>query len=235
MERRDFLRLSACAGAMALLHLAGFGCSRSRSGGDGPLKLPPLPYPMDGLEPHLSRRALELHYGRHHRGYVEQANRLIAGTPYADLTLEQIIRKTHTKGACDQEPLYDQAAQVYNHSFYWNSMQPRGGGRPGGAVLELLTAAFGSYESFHEAFRAAAAGRFGSGWIWLVLANGRLELMALGNAGSPLVHGRLPLLVCDVWEHAYYPDYQNRRAEYVAAWLDHLVSWRFAEHNLGEA
>ena len=234
MQRREFLRLSASAGALALLHLAGVGCSRSRPGTDGPLKLPPLPYPLDALEPHLSEKALALHYGKHHRGYVDQANQLITGTRYADLSLEQIIRKSHAKGACDQDPLYNHTSQVYNHTFYWNSMRPKGGGRPSGALLDLLGASFDSYERFREAFLAAATERFGSGWVWLVLGNGKLELLALGNAGSPLVHDRIPLLVCDVWEHAYYPDYQNRRAAYVATWLDRLVNWQFAEHNLGE-
>lgn len=234
MERREFLKLSAGAGALVLLQMAGVSCSRRPPGTDGPLKLPPLPYPLDALEPHLSKQALDLHYGKHHRGYVDQANRLITGTRYADLTLEQIIRKSHAKGACDQDPLYNHSSQVYNHTFYWNSMRPKGGGRPAGVLLELLSASFGSYEKFHQAFLTAAVERFGSGWVWLVLADGKLDLMALGNAGSPLVHGRIPLLVCDVWEHAYYPDYYHRRAEYVAAWLDHLVNWRFAEHNLGE-
>jgi Fe-Mn family superoxide dismutase len=189
-------------------------------------ELPPLPYPLAALEPAISRRTLELHYHKHHAGYVDKLNELVAGTPLAGLGLEEVIRRTAADGA--QRQVFENAAQAWNHAFFWSSMTP-GGGSPGGALGEKLRADLGGIDAFRKLFLTAAAARFGSGWVWLVLDRERLAVVHSANAENPLVHAMTPLLVCDVWEHAYYLDYQHRRADYVKAFLDHLVDWRRAE------
>ncbi len=235
MKRRDFMRWSLGTGALIMLEMAGLGCSRDRSPQDLPVKFPALPYKDDALEPYISQETIRLHYGQHHRGYVERANRLIKGTRYARLPVEAIIREAFVEGQFEQGQLYNNTAQAYNHTFYWNSMKPDGGGAPTEFMRRWIETSFGSYREFRTAFSKAATGRFASGWTWLVLSEGRLEIMTTANAHNPMVFGKLPLLTLDVWEHAYYLDYRNRRDEYVQAFLDHLLNWDFAAANLGEA
>ena len=198
-----------------------------------PIELPSLPYAVDALEPHISRKTLEIHHGRHHRAYVEKTQSLVAGTPLAAASLEEIIAKTAGKKA--KAALFNTAAQAWNHAFYWNSLSPRGGGAPGGALADLIDRDFASHAAFADAFKAAAVGQFGSGWAWLVLDGGRLAIAATSNADTPLARDQVPLLTVDVWEHAYYLDYQNRRADYVATFLDKLANWEFASRNLAQA
>jgi Fe-Mn family superoxide dismutase len=229
MERREFLKLSVNAGALAFIHLAGFGC---RTETPGPvIELPELPYGMDALEPHISKASVGFHYGKHHRGYVEKTNRMIKGTPYENLPLVDIIKQTYGKD--DAKTIFNNAAQVFNHTFYWNGMKPGGGGIPAGPVSDLIIDAFGSHEKFFVAFFDAATSQFGSGWVWLVADNTTLKIIKTSNADTPLAQGLTPILTLDVWEHAYYLDYQNRRAEYVKAFLSYLVNWEFVGMNLG--
>lgn len=192
--------------------------------------LPQLPYAYEALEPHISRTTLELHHGRHHRAYLEKAKALAKEVRLADHPLERIIQQT--AGQDTHRALFNNAAQAWNHGFYWRSMTPGGGGKPSGEIGKRIEADFGGYEAFAELFAAAAAGVFGSGWAWLVIDNGQLEVIQTPNGETPLTRGITPLLTIDVWEHAYYIDYQNRRAEYVAAVLKHLVNWDFANRNL---
>jgi Fe-Mn family superoxide dismutase len=235
MKRRDFIKWSLGTSALIMLEMAGLGCSRDRSLKDLPVKFPALPYKDDALEPFISQETVRLHYGQHHSGYVERANRLIEGTRYARLPVEAIIRETFVVGQGEQTALHNNTAQAYNHTFYWHSMKPDGGGAPSDFMRRWIDTSFGDYGSFCQAFTEAATGRFGSGWTWLVLSQGRLEIMTTANAQNPMVFDKLPLLTLDVWEHAYYLDYRNRRGEYVQAFLDHLLNWDFAAANLGEA
>jgi Fe-Mn family superoxide dismutase len=191
--------------------------------------LPPLPYAADALEPHVSRRTLEFHHGKHHKAYVEKTNSLTVGTPYEAMKLEDIMRGASAVG---DQALFNNAAQAWNHDFFWHCMKPGGGGMPAGEINERLGKDFGGYEQFRQAFLDAAVGRFGSGWAWLVQRNGKLAVISTGNAGCPLVEGDACLLTCDVWEHAYYLDYQNRRSDFVSAFLDHLVNWEHASAQL---
>ena len=234
MQRRTFLKWSLGTGALAALGMVGWGCSRSDRGAAPPFRLPDLPYARTALEPHISAETLRFHYGQHHRGYVERANRLVEGTAHAKRSLLETMRKSHTPEGRAQSPLFNNAAQVFNHTFYWNSMTPEGGGPPQGLMAEWIDKSFGSYPAFRNAFSEAALSQFGSGWIWLVLAEGRLAVQATDNAETPILQGHQPLLVLDVWEHAYYLDYQHRRDRYVDAFLDHLIHWEFAANNLGE-
>lgn len=183
----------------------------------------PLPYPVHALEPHISRRTMEFHHGKHHDTYVSNLNRLIEGKAYAGMSLDEIIRISAAKPG--DRAIFDNAAQSWNHAEFWNSMRPGGGGEPGGEIARLLREACGSYAGFRREFLDAAVGRFGSGWAWLVLDGARLAVISTPNADTPLASGKTPLLVCDVWEHAYYLDYQNRRKAFVEAFLDHLVDW----------
>ena len=234
MQRRTFLKWSIGTGTLTVLSLMGWGCSRDDNTGQ-PIRLPSLPYDAGALEPYLSTDTLRLHYGKHHLGYAERVNRLVQGTSFAKLPLMETMRRSYQVGACEQSAIFNNAAQVYNHTFYWNSMRPQGGGAPGGLMAEWLDKSFGGYKTFRETFTETALRRFASGWVWLVLNEGQLAVMATGNAETPFVQGLQPLLVLDVWEHAYYLDYQNRRDRYVEAFLDHLVNWDFAADNLGEA
>ncbi len=226
MDRRKFLKLSAGAGTLALLQMAGVSCAAS---GDGTIKLPSLPYKADALEPYISEKTIRFHYGKHHSGYVKKLNRMIKGTAYANLDLEAIIQKT--RGSAGETGIFNNAAQVFNHTFYWNSMKPGGGGAPAGIIAEKIKTDFGSYDAFKKAFASAALSQFGSGWAWLVKDGDALKIIKTANADTP-AEGLIPLLTVDVWEHAYYLDYQNRRAEYVDAYLEHLVNWEFVETNL---
>lgn len=231
MERREFLKASMNFSALALLHLAGFGCKPATP--SSAIKLPDLPYDKKALEPYISERTMNFHYCRHHGGYVGKTNIAIAGTPYQGMPLVDIIRRTH--GKPDKATIFNNAAQVFNHNFYWNSMKPSGGGKPVGQLYQRLTEAFGSYAKFHKAFSDTANTQFGSGWVWLVADDTKLNIVKTSNADTPIARGLEPLLVIDVWEHAYYLDYQNRRADYVKAYLDHLVNWDFAEAKLKDA
>ncbi|MDD2598757.1 MAG: superoxide dismutase [Kiritimatiellae bacterium] len=189
-------------------------------------KLPALPYAQDALAPHISGQTMSFHYGKHHQGYVNNLNKLAAGTPLATLTLEQIVQQT--AGAAEGAAVFNNAAQVWNHSFFWQSMKPNGGGQPTGRLMELITSSFGSFEAFKTAFIAAAGAQFGSGWVWLVQEGAALRIVKTANADTPLAHKQIAILTCDVWEHAYYLDYQNRRTDFVAAFLEHLANWGFA-------
>lgn len=193
------------------------------------LTLNPLPYPLDALEPHLSRTTLSLHHGRHHAGYVEKTRSLVAHTALAEASLERIVRASATR---PDRRLFNAAAQAWNHDFYWQSLRPGGGGEPRGPIAGRISDAFGSYAAFCRQFIQAAGDHFGSGWAWLVQEGDALRIVTTANADTPLVGTSVPLLVIDVWEHAYYPDYQNRRLDYVAAFLAHLANWDFANRNL---
>ena len=196
-------------------------------------ELPPLPFPKDSLEPHMSARTLEFHHGKHHQTYVTTLNKLVEGSPLASQSLEAIIRATAKDES--KAAIFNNAAQVWNHTFFWNGMKPKGGGKPGGDLLKRIEQAFGDYDKFKEQFKAAGVGQFGSGWAWLVLDQGKLAITKTANAVNPMVQGQTALLTCDVWEHAYYLDYQNRRADFIGVFLDHLVNWDFAAKNLSSA
>ncbi len=194
------------------------------------ISLPDLPFAADALEPHISANTLGFHHGKHHAAYVANLNNLIAGTDLEGKNLEEIILAV--AGDTSRAGVFNNAAQVWNHTFYWNSMKPGGGGVPTGAIAERIDADFGSYEKFAEAFKTAGVTQFGSGWAWLVLDNGTLKITKTANADLPLAHGQKAILTADVWEHAYYLDFQNRRPDYLATFLDHLVNWDFANANL---
>lgn len=190
------------------------------------IELPSLPYSTDALAPHISTETLEFHYGKHHAGYVKKLNAAIEGTPMAEKSLEDIV-KTSDGG------VFNNAAQIWNHTFYWNSLSPNGGGEPTGAIADAINSQFGSFAEFKEKFTAAAGTLFGSGWAWLVKnSDGSLSIEQTTNAGCPLTQGQTPLLTCDVWEHAYYIDYRNARPDYINAFWS-LVNWDFANKNLG--
>ncbi len=195
------------------------------------ITLPQLPYAYDALEPHISRNTLEIHHGKHHRAYVEKTKTLAKQLHLADQPLERIIQQT--AGQDRHRALFNNAAQAWNHAFYWRSLRPDGGGEPQGEIGKRIKNELGGYGSFVEHFAAAAAGQFGSGWAWLVLDGDRLAITTTSNADTPLARGLKPLLTLDVWEHAYYLDYQNRRADYTAAVIGHLINWDFANRNLG--
>jgi Fe-Mn family superoxide dismutase len=229
INRRLFLAQSAS--------LVALGCASSRAAAPaaapstGPITLPPLPYAQNALEPVISARTLSFHYGKHHAGYVRKLNAAIQGTDLAKKPLEAIVKAVAGKPA--QAGVFNNAAQVFNHTFYWKSMKPGGGGKPAGKVAAAIDKAFGSYDAFAKAFAGAAGTQFGSGWAWLVADGGKLAVVKTGNADTPIAHGKKPILTIDVWEHAYYLDYQNRRADYVKAWMEKLVNWDFAAANLG--
>jgi Fe-Mn family superoxide dismutase len=195
------------------------------------ITLPDLPYPKNALAPHISEQTLEFHHGKHHKAYVDNANKLIAGTDLENLDLEAIIGKS--AGDPAKVGIFNNAAQVWNHSFYWKCMKPNGGGAPTGAIASKITADFGSYEKFVEELKNAGVTQFGSGWAWLVLNGARLQVTKTPNAANPLTEGMKPLLVVDVWEHAYYLDYQNRRPDYLTTFVEKLVNWDFVNSCLG--
>jgi Fe-Mn family superoxide dismutase len=196
------------------------------------ITLPSLPYPDNALEPYISARTIGFHYGKHHQGYLDKLNKQVEGTELADMNLEAIIKATAASAKTD---IFNNAAQVWNHNFYWLSMRPKGGGQPKGQLADYIQSTFGSFGAFKEEFTKAAVSQFGSGWIWLIQEGNKLALLKTSNAETPLVKGMKPLLTVDVWEHAYYLDYQNRRADYVAAFLDNLVNWDFAVENLAKS
>ncbi len=187
--------------------------------------LPALPYALDALEPHMSRETLEFHWGKHHQTYVNNLNNLTAGTAFEGKDLLEVIRTS-------EGGVFNNAAQVFNHTFFWNGMKPQGGGEPTGALLDAIIATWGSYAEFRKAFSAAAAGNFGSGWTWLVKnTDGTLAIVNTSNAGTPVTGEQVPLLNLDVWEHAYYIDHRNARPKFIDTFFDHLVNWSFAEKN----
>jgi Fe-Mn family superoxide dismutase len=194
------------------------------------IELPPLPYAQDALVPVISAETLSFHYGKHHKAYVDNLNKLVAGTDLAELPLEKVIAAT--VGKADKAGVFNNAAQIWNHTFFWHSLRPGGGGAPTGAVAGGIDAAFGSFDNFKKEFANAAMTQFGSGWAWLVADKGALKVVKTPNAETPLTAGMTPLVTIDVWEHAYYLDYQNRRADFVAAVIDKLLNWEFANANL---
>jgi Fe-Mn family superoxide dismutase len=193
--------------------------------------LPDLPYAKNALEPHVSEKTLDFHHGKHHNAYVVNGNKLIDGTELVGDSLEEIIKKT--AGDASMAGIFNNAAQVWNHTFYWQCMKPGGGGPPSGPIAKKITADFGSYEKFAEEFKNAGLTQFGSGWAWLVLKEGKLQITKTANADTPIAHGATPLLVVDVWEHAYYLDYQNRRPDYLSAFVANLINWDFVNACLG--
>ena len=188
-------------------------------------QLPDLPYSLNALAPHLSEETLNFHHGKHHKAYVDNLNKLLPGTDFEGCSLEEIIQKS-------SGGIFNNAAQVWNHTFYWNSLSPNGGGRPSGKVLAAIEKSFGSFEKFKEQFSQKAITQFGSGWAWLIAKNdGTLEITSTSNADTPIRLGQKPILTCDVWEHAYYIDYRNQRPVYVDHFFE-LINWQFAEQNL---
>jgi Fe-Mn family superoxide dismutase len=197
------------------------------------ITLPPLPYAQNSLEPVISANTVGLHYGKHNKGYVDTLNTLIVDTEFADMPLEKIVRAV--SGQSEHAAIFNNAAQAWNHTFYWRSMKPKGGGEPPAALKRLIESSFGSVEGCKKELATAAVGEFGSGWAWLVKDGAQLKIVKTGNANTPLTWGIAPLLAIDVWEHAYYLDYQNRRADYVHALIEKLVNWEFAAENLSRA
>ena len=186
--------------------------------------LPPLPYAKDALQPHMSAETLEYHYGKHHQAYVTNLNNLIKGTEFENLSLEEIIKKS-------SGGIFNNSAQVWNHTFFWNCLAPNAGGAPTGAVADAINAKWGSFDKFKEEFQKSAVGNFGSGWTWLVQKDGGVDIVNTSNAGTPLTGTDKPLLTCDVWEHAYYIDYRNARPKFVEGFWN-LVNWNFVNSNL---
>ncbi|MCW5772589.1 MAG: superoxide dismutase [Rhodospirillaceae bacterium] len=192
--------------------------------------LPPLPWPDTALEPSMSAKTLSFHYGKHHKTYVDNLNKLVAGTPMASKSLEEVVKEAAKDPA--KKGVFNNAAQTWNHTFFWNSLAPTSG-EPTGKLKELIDAAFGSAAAFREKFAAAAVAQFGSGWGWLVYDGGKLAIETTANADTPMAHGKTCLLTLDVWEHAYYLDYQNRRADFLKTLLEKHINWDFAAKNLG--
>jgi Fe-Mn family superoxide dismutase len=225
LSRRQFL--AATSSAALLFTLGGLrGLAWS-----APLELGALPYAENALDPVISAKTIGFHYGKHHKGYLDNLNKLIAGSEFADMPLEKII--TETSGKADKTAIFNNAAQTWNHSFYWQSLSPKGGGTPPTDLKNRISDSFGDLDTCMKELSAAAVGRFASGWAWLVADGDKLKVMNTMNADTPLTSGLKPLLTIDVWEHAYYLDYQNRRADYVKAVLEKLINWEFAAKNLG--
>ena len=224
-DRRDFVKTAAVAAAS--LALKG---GTAAAEGAAPFALPALPWADNALEPFISKNTIGFHYGKHHKAYVDNLNNLVAGKPEADMKLEAIVKAS--AGKPDQSAVFNNAAQIWNHTFYWNSMRPKSDAKVPKEIADLIGASFGSHEEFAKQFSAAAMGQFGSGWAWLVAEGEKLKVVKTPNAENPLTTSATPLLTLDVWEHAYYLDYQNRRKDYVAAVVDSLLNWDFALKNL---
>ena len=197
------------------------------------IQLPALAFEPTALEPHMSARTLEFHHGKHHKAYVDKYNELTKGTPYDCRPVEDVIREIASDSA--KAAIFNNGAQAWNHSFFWECLKPGGGGKPGRALAAKIDSDLGGMDKFADAFKTAAVARFGSGWAWLVLENGKLKITTTANADTPFVHGQIPLFTVDVWEHAYYLDYQNRRPDFVAAMLANVADWDFVEGNLENA
>jgi Fe-Mn family superoxide dismutase len=234
VSRRSFVATAAAAlGGAAYAGASAPQAPAAAPAPAGPLTLPPLPWGESDLAPNLSQETISLHYGKHHKAYVDNANRMLASAPdLAKLSLEEIVKAT--AGQADKKGLFNNAAQVWNHTFYWKSLSPKGGGQPTGKLLDKVKADFGDFAKLKEELAKAAVTQFGSGWAWLVVDGGKLKVEQTPNAENPLSSpGKKPLLTIDVWEHAYYVDYRNRRPDYVNAVLDKLINWEFAAQNLG--
>jgi Fe-Mn family superoxide dismutase len=226
-DRRDFVKTAAAAAAaLALKDVAAPAVAK----GATPIVLPPLPWAENALEPHISKNTISFHYGKHHKTYVDNLNGMVAGKPEADMSLESIVKAA--AGKPDQAGLFNNAAQTWNHTFYWNSLRPKSDAKVPKEVADAIGASFGSHEEFVKQFSAAAMGQFGSGWAWLVFDGGKLKVTKTPNAENPLTTTATPLLTLDVWEHAYYLDYQNRRKDYVTAVVENLLNWDFALKNM---
>jgi superoxide dismutase, Fe-Mn family len=226
--RRDFL-LTLLAGGL-ILGVGAFGLSGCSQGTSSPsFQLSPLPYNQNALEPYVSQKTIEFHYGKHYLSYVEKTNELVRGTNLAQISLEEIVKQT--SGSPQMTAIFNNAAQAWNHDFYFRSMKP-GGSKPEGELMKKIQASFGSLDNLKKELSTASLTQFGSGWAWLVLEGDKLKVVKTGNADTPVVHGQIPLLAIDVWEHAYYLDYQNRRADYIKAVIDNLLNWEFAAANL---
>ncbi len=182
-----------------------------------------LPYPIDALEPYISKNTLEFHYGKHYKTYLDNLNKLVVGTEYEAMTLEEIVRQTY--GKPDKQAIFNNAAQSLNHQMFWHALKPNGGGEPKGKLAELINKQFGSYDEFCQQFKTAALSQFGSGWAWLVQDGDKLEIIKTANADTPVAQGKKVITVLDVWEHSYYLDYQNRRGDYIDEFLDYLLNW----------
>lgn len=231
ISRRNFIKSAALTGALLWIESSSLLKGAVAMANPGSIfTLPKLPYGESALAPVISPETIRFHYGRHHAGYVDKLNRLAAGTEFADLPLEQVVLRSAAQA--DKTAIFNNAAQIWNHTFYWNSLKPGGGGQPSGPLKDKIGAAFGGYAEFRSQFVDAATGQFGSGWAWLVSEGGELKIVTTSNADVPLIHGQKPLLTLDVWEHAYYLDYQNRRQAYAEAVVDKLLNWEFAEKNL---
>jgi len=231
MARRHFLGASAGAAVMAAADKAA-GARVNIAQGAAPHTLPKLPYPDNALDPVITANTISFHYAKHHQAYVTNLNNLLKEQPdLAALSLEDVVKAS--AGNAARQGIFNNAAQVWNHTFYWNSMKPGGGGQPGGKLKARIDSDLGGYEKFKAAFHAAAVGQFGSGWAWLIEDGGKLAIARTGNADTPMAQGKKCLITIDVWEHAYYLDWQNRRPDHVTAWIDKLVNWDFAEKNLG--
>lgn len=194
--------------------------------------LPPLPYPMNALEPYISEKTMEFHYGKHHKAYVDNLNKLVKDTEFENMPLEEVVK--NTAGRKEFTGIFNNAAQAWNHAFFWNCMQKDGGGEPSGELKKKIERDFGSYENFRSEFKTAATTQFGSGWAWLVEKDGKLSVMKTANADTPIAHGYKPLITVDVWEHAYYLDYQNRRADALNALWD-IVDWEVVSDRYEDA
>jgi len=227
ITRRRLIGTALAAGSLASI----YGAGRAAAQASGPFSLPPLPYPEDALAPVISATTIGFHYGKHHRAYVDNLNKAVADTDFANKSLDDIVKATANDPA--RVAIFNNAAQDWNHTFYWNSMRPNGGGMPTGMIADHIKDSFGDYAKFRQEFVTAAVTQFGSGWAWLVQdQDKKLKVVKTANADTPMAQGAICLLACDVWEHAYYLDYQNRRPDYVNAWLDKLVNWDFASRHL---
>ena len=242
LSRREFFATGGMglAGVCVLVPLLGMAvAARSEesatapavSAGSPAFTLPALPYAQKALEPYISARTMGFHYAKHHQAYVDNLNKLVVGTPWAaGSPLERVVLET--AGIADKSAVFNNAAQAWNHAFFWKSMKPGGGGLPAGRLMDLIGKSFGSFDKFKDAFLTAAVSQFGSGWVWLIQEGDVLKIVKTSNADTPMTRGQTALLTCDLWEHAYYLDYQNRRKDFVEAFLDHLANWEFAASQL---
>ena len=230
MTRRRLIGTALAAGSLASI----CGTRRALAQASGPFSLPALPYPEDALAPVISSTTIGFHYGKHHRAYVDNLNKAVEGTDLVHKSLEEVVKATAADPA--RIAVFNNAAQDWNHIFYWNSMRPNGGGAPTGTIADHIKDSFGDYAKFREEFATAAVTQFGSGWAWLVQDQDRkLKVVKTANADTPMARGLTCLLTCDVWEHAYYLDYQNRRPDFIQIFLDKLVNWDFVAENLAKA
>jgi Fe-Mn family superoxide dismutase len=233
MSDVDPTRRAALKAAAATATLAAAGFSTLARSQTSMFTLPPLPYADGALAPVISANTIGFHYGKHHKTYVDNLNNLVKGTAYEGATLEKII--ADSAGKADQAGIFNNSAQIWNHTFYWNSLKPNGGGKPSGKLAAMIDSDLGGFDNFKKELAATTVSQFGSGWGWLVVEGGKLKIVKTGNAEVPFTKGQKPLLTIDVWEHAYYLDYQNKRADYVNALIDKLLNWDFAADNLAKA